>query len=149
MTETIDATPAGSSDFATLTGDQEMYRDTAARFARQVFPIPQLREAYGQPPSPEYLRRTGELGWYAGFVAESAGGGSVSGQPILDAVVLADVLGRSLQPAPVVATCPGSYAIEAWGADDIRPCCRAWHPVRRPPRPCLPTHRIAGIAEAR
>lgn len=121
MTATVENTEHGDADsFAALTDDQEMFRDAAARFARELFAISHLRAAYGHGPTKEYTAKTGELGWYAPFVAAEHGGGAVSSRPILDAVVLADVLGRTLQPAPVMSADVSAHLISAGAAAGVQ-----------------------------
>ena len=53
---------------------------------------------------PALLGEAGELGWFALFVPEEFGGGSVSGSPLRDAVIVAEERGRFVQPGPFVAT---------------------------------------------
>lgn len=114
MTSRIPGSSNGASSSVLLSPDQELFRDTAERFTRKEFPIERVREALGRPLGRDYLRQTGELGWYAPFVPEDFGGGSVSAEPVLDAVLLAEVLGRSLQPSP--------FAVSNCAADLIATC---------------------------
>jgi alkylation response protein AidB-like acyl-CoA dehydrogenase len=87
-----------------LTDDQELLRETAARFIAANCPIPAVRELAdsdtGLPV--DYLAQTAELGWYAMLVGEHLGGGSVSGDGLRDAAIIAEERGRRLQPGPFV-----------------------------------------------
>ena len=58
-----------------------------------------------------------ELGWASMMVPESAGGGSVTGQPLVDLAVLAGELGRVLHPAPFLPTNVVADAMVQAGAD--------------------------------
>jgi alkylation response protein AidB-like acyl-CoA dehydrogenase len=99
-----------------VTTDQHIFRDSARRFIRDNAPIAALRARLGQPATPDYLRATGSLGWYAPFVPEEFGGGSVSGHAVLDAVMLAEVLGAALQPAPAITMHVTARAIARSGS---------------------------------
>jgi alkylation response protein AidB-like acyl-CoA dehydrogenase len=75
---------------------------------------------------PRILRDAGELGWYALFVPEEFGGGSVSGVPMLDAVIVAEERGRSVQPGPFVATNVVAFALAEAGERQQQ---EAWLPL--------------------
>ncbi|MGD9795556.1 MAG: acyl-CoA dehydrogenase family protein [Acidimicrobiia bacterium] len=103
-----------------LTDEQRLFRAVAERFAHDAMPISNIRGRLGQPPSPEYLQRTGELGWYAAFVPTDLGGGSVSGRSVIDAAVLAEVQGAHLQPAPTVTAHLFARAVAMFGDQQTR-----------------------------
>ncbi len=87
-----------------LSSDQELLRDTAARFIDATCPLPVVRQLIGSKtglPS-DYLRGAGELGWFAMLVPEEDGGGSVSGEGLRDLAIIAEERGRTLQPGPFV-----------------------------------------------
>ncbi|WP_181781680.1 acyl-CoA dehydrogenase family protein [Pseudonocardia pini] len=87
------------------TDDQALLLDTSARFVDDVLPIEAVRAfADGAPLDPGYVSAAAELGWFAMFVAEELGGGSVSGDPVADAVLLGQLRGGRLQPEPFAAT---------------------------------------------
>ncbi len=65
---------------------------------------------------PALLHEAGELGWFALFVPEEFGGGSVSGSPLRDAVIVAEERGRFVQPGPFVATNVVAHAIARDGS---------------------------------
>jgi alkylation response protein AidB-like acyl-CoA dehydrogenase len=98
-----------------LSNEQQMIRDVAQRFCAAEMPISKIRARLGQGPTDEYVRRTGELGWYAPFIPTQAGGGSVSGEPVVDAALLAEVHGEHLQPAPSITTHLFAHAVSQFG----------------------------------
>ena len=89
-----------------LSDDQELFRETTARFIDSRCPLPEARRLADEPVAhdPAVTRDAGELGWFALFVPEEFGGGSVSGSPVRDAVIVAEERGRFVQPGPFVAT---------------------------------------------
>ncbi len=89
-----------------LSDDQELFRETTARFIDARCPIPRVRELAEHPVAhdPALLGEAGELGWFALFVPEEHGGGTVSGSSLRDAVIVAEERGRFVQPGPFVAT---------------------------------------------
>jgi len=88
-----------------LSDDQELFRETTARFIDARCPIPRVRELADTAVAhdPALLREAGELGWFALFVPEEYGGGTVSGSAVRDAVIVAEERGRLVQPGPFVA----------------------------------------------
>src|SRR5579862_2692674 len=86
-----------------LTADQESLRQTTDRFLSDRVPVGQLRE-HAAGYEDDYWRQGAELGWTSLLVSEEAGGGSVSGQPLVDATLLAYEFGRHAAPGPFI-TC--------------------------------------------
>ena len=68
-----------------LSDDQELFRETTTRFIEARCPLPRVRELADTPVAhdPGVLADAGDLGWFALFVPEEFGGGSVSGSPII------------------------------------------------------------------
>jgi alkylation response protein AidB-like acyl-CoA dehydrogenase len=87
-----------------LTDDQELLRETSAKFIAASCPLTRVRELAETDTGmdPDYLRQTAELGWYAMLVPEEHGGGSISGDGVSDAAIVAEERGRMLQPGPFV-----------------------------------------------
>jgi len=87
-----------------LTDDQELLRSTAAKFIEEVCPLQTVRELIDDETglAPGYMSRAGELGWFAMLVPEELGGGSISGEGLSDAALIAEERGRALQPGPFV-----------------------------------------------
>lgn len=114
-----------------LSSDQELLRETAARFIDATCPLPVVRELIGSEtglPS-DYLRRAGELGWFAMLVPKELGGGSVSGEGLCDLAIIAEERGRALQPGPFVCMNVVAAALGAAGSPQQRtellpPICR-------------------------
>jgi alkylation response protein AidB-like acyl-CoA dehydrogenase len=110
-----------------LSEDQHLFRETTARFIEARCPIGTVRAMADDPQlrDPTLLRDAGELGWFALFIPEEFGGGSVSGTPIQDAVIVAEERGRTVQPGPFVATNVVSFAIANGGSQHQK---EAWLP---------------------
>jgi alkylation response protein AidB-like acyl-CoA dehydrogenase len=100
-----------------LSDDQELFRETTARFIDARCPIPRVRELADTAVAhdPALLGEAGELGWFALFVPEEHGGGTVSGSAVRDAVIVAEERGRFVQPGPFVATNVVAFALAREG----------------------------------
>jgi alkylation response protein AidB-like acyl-CoA dehydrogenase len=105
-----------------LSTDQQVLVDAATRFAEDTFPIAKLRErAFDDAAfAAAYRRQAGELGWFSLVVPEEQGGGSVSGNGVLDAALVAYTRGRLLQPVGFVGANVVAYAIATAGTDAQR-----------------------------
>lgn len=89
-----------------LSADQELLRETTARFLAVEMPIPSVRELIERDDGFDrgWWQKGAELGWTSMLVPASAGGGSVSAAPLLDAAIIAEELGRALAPGPFLPT---------------------------------------------
>jgi alkylation response protein AidB-like acyl-CoA dehydrogenase len=98
--------------------DQKMIMESSARLMDQLCPLTQVRAgAYGDAEfALAYRRRASELGWFSMLVPEQLGGGSVSGNGVLDAALIAFERGRRLQPASFVGTNVVAYALARAGS---------------------------------
>ena len=87
-----------------LTSDQELFRDTTARFLTQHVPLAQQRKDRHNPAGfdPAYWTGGAELGWTMLTVDEADGGGSVSGRGVCDLALIAYEFGRHAAPGPLV-----------------------------------------------
>ena len=87
-----------------LSSEQELLRETTARFIESTCPLPTVRQLIESDTGlPEgYFRAAGELGWFALLVPEEHEGGSVSGQGLCDLAIISEERGRALQPGPFV-----------------------------------------------
>lgn len=105
-----------------LTDDQELLRDTAVRFMDSACPLEAVRQMVGDKTDmpPGYLREAAELGWFSLLVPPDHGGGSVSGDGLRDAAVVAEERGRHLQPGPFVPMNVVAGALAAAGSDEQR-----------------------------
>jgi alkylation response protein AidB-like acyl-CoA dehydrogenase len=105
-----------------LSTDEQVFVDTSARFIADVCPLPRVRE---RPYDDEafasaYRKQAGELGWYSLLVPEELGGGSVSGDGVFDAALVAYTRGRWLQPGPFVATNVVAHGLAVAGSAQQR-----------------------------
>ncbi|HEX5585884.1 MAG TPA: acyl-CoA dehydrogenase family protein [Acidimicrobiia bacterium] len=105
-----------------LSNDQELLRDTTARFIESVCPLTAVRELGGSksPEGADYRRQAAELGWFALLVPEELGGGTVSGNGVADAAIVAEERGRGLQPGAFVASNSVALGLALEGSDEQR-----------------------------
>jgi alkylation response protein AidB-like acyl-CoA dehydrogenase len=92
-----------------LTADQEFFRETTAKFLAEQMPIDRLRWLGENRATPEaaqaeadFWQRGADLGWSALLVGEGAGGGSISGNGVIDLSLIAYEFGRHAAPGPLV-----------------------------------------------
>jgi alkylation response protein AidB-like acyl-CoA dehydrogenase len=87
-----------------LTSDQDMIRDTTARFLSDRAPLAKLRKLRDDPVGfdPDYWTSGAELGWTMLLVSEEDGGGSVSGNGGVDLSLIAYEFGKHAAPGPLV-----------------------------------------------
>lgn len=102
--------------------DQELLRETTRRFLDKHQSLAALRPVL---EAEEVVDRAGwragaELGWTAMLVPEDVGGGSITSQPLVDLLVLAEELGRVLHPGPFVPANVVADAIARSGSDAQR-----------------------------
>jgi alkylation response protein AidB-like acyl-CoA dehydrogenase len=85
-----------------LTEDQQFFRETTGRFIASTSPREVVRELHHTPDGFDRgrWRQAAELGWATMLVPEDHGGGSVSGEPLADAVIVAEEMGAQLTPGP-------------------------------------------------
>jgi alkylation response protein AidB-like acyl-CoA dehydrogenase len=96
-----------------LTDEQEMLRDATERFIQDsggLVGVRQLAEGGDDIKHPD-LGKAADLGWFAMLVPEEQGGGSVSGQGLLDAAIVAEERGRFVLPGAFVPTNVVAYAL--------------------------------------
>lgn len=101
-----------------LSSDQEFFRDTTAKFLGHHVPSVKLRGLRDDPAGfeAEYWRRGAELGWTSLLVDEAHGGGSLSGDGLIDLTVVAHEFGRTAAPGPLVSTNVVAGALSRHGA---------------------------------
>lgn len=89
-----------------LSEDQELLRATTRKVLEDRAPVSRVRELFGNPEGFDRTTWRGgaDLGWYGMFVPEELGGGCVSGNPLVDACLVAEEMGRMLHPGPALAT---------------------------------------------
>jgi len=101
-----------------LSEDQALFRDTTVAFIEAELPLDKTRELHDDPCGYDrgWLRKSAGLGWYSTLVPEQHGGGSVSGNGLLDAAIVAEQLGRFVQPGPFITMNVAAGAIAAHGS---------------------------------
>lgn len=102
-----------------VTSDQEVFRETTARFLENVVPVAEVRRLRDDPAGFEfdYWRRGAELGWTSVLVDEERGGGSISGEGLVDLGVIAYEFGRHAAPGPLITTNLVAAALDDAGGD--------------------------------
>src|SRR3954451_4366238 len=87
-----------------LQADQELFVETTRRFLESESPLTEVRALYEDPVGfdRDFWRRGAELGWTTMLVPEHLGGGSVSGDGLLDLVLVAEERGRLGAPGPLL-----------------------------------------------
>ena len=87
-----------------LQGDQELFVETTRRFLEAESPLTEVRALYDDPVGfdRDFWRRGAELGWTTMLVPDHLGGGSVSGDGLLDLVLVAEEMGRLVAPGPLL-----------------------------------------------
>ncbi len=105
-----------------LSSDQELLRQTAARFIDSACPLSTVRQLLGGPTDlpTDYLQCAGRLGWFAMLAPEEYGGGSVSGDGLRDLAIIAEQRGRALQPGPFVCMNIVAAALSGSGTPEQR-----------------------------
>src|SRR5215471_1712260 len=106
-----------------LTADQELLAETTRRFLESECPITEVRRLHDEAVDGfdrEYWRKGCELGWTAMLVPEADGGGSVSGEGLLDLVLVAEEMGRLVSPGPLVPVNVVADAVSRRGTAEQR-----------------------------
>ncbi len=88
-----------------LTSDQELLRDTTARFLSDRVSLAHQRKVLRHDPAgfdPAYWSQGCELGWTMLLASEEDGGGSVSGRGAVDLALIAYEFGKNAAPGPLV-----------------------------------------------
>jgi alkylation response protein AidB-like acyl-CoA dehydrogenase len=105
-----------------LSEDQRLLHDATQDFIKANLPLDGVRrliDTAGELHS-SYRPKAAELGWFAFLAPEELGGGGVSGDGLLDAVILAELRGRYLQPGSFVDTNVTVAALAAAGSAEQR-----------------------------
>jgi alkylation response protein AidB-like acyl-CoA dehydrogenase len=98
-----------------VSADQEFFRDTTGRFLEQEVPVGEVRRLRDDPAGydDKYWRRGAELGWTSLLVSEDAGGGTISGEGVVDLTLIAHEFGRHAAPGPLLPTNVVASALSA------------------------------------
>jgi alkylation response protein AidB-like acyl-CoA dehydrogenase len=105
-------------DFA-FNDDQALLRATTRRFLTDHQPLARVRQRLEEPDvfEADLWRQGAALGWTAMLVTPELDGGSVTTQPLVDLVVLAEELGRALNPGPLVPCNVVADAVTRFGSE--------------------------------
>lgn len=105
-----------------LSDDQKLFHETTRRFIESELPLTEVRRLHDDPAGYDrsWLQQAAELGWFAGLVPEEYGGGSISGDGVLDMAIVAEEIGRFVQPAPFIPMNVVAAAIAECGTDEQR-----------------------------
>ena len=104
------------------TQDRELLRETTARFVEKYDSLAHVREHWEDARAfdADAWRQGADLGWTAMLASENHGGGSVTGEGLLDLVGIATELGRFLHPAPFLPTNVVAFAISEFGSEELK-----------------------------
>ncbi len=107
---------------ADATEDQRALLEVSSRFIEDVCPLRAVRDGAWKDAAfaAAYRRQAAELGWFSMLVPESLGGGSVSGNGVLDAALIASRRGAVLQPGSFVGTNVVAAVIATAGSDRLK-----------------------------
>lgn len=103
-----------------LTSDQELLRDTTARFLADHVSLATQRKLLRNDPNgfePGYWPQGAELGWTMLLASEEDGGGSVSGRGAVDLALIAYEFGKHSAPGPLVDCNVAVLALSGQGGD--------------------------------
>jgi alkylation response protein AidB-like acyl-CoA dehydrogenase len=102
--------------------DQELLRDSVRRLLQRDAPSAELRRLLDTDTgfNEALWRRAAELGTLSMLVPAEFGGGSLTGQGLVDAVLLAEEWGRALAPGPFVSTQVALAALSTFGSSEQR-----------------------------
>lgn len=100
--------------------DQELFEETTRRFLESEAPLSKARSLAGTKSGfePAYWRRGADLGWTSLVVPEEAGGGSISGQGVIDIVLLAQQFGLHVAPGPLLPSNVVAAALGRWAPEE-------------------------------
>jgi alkylation response protein AidB-like acyl-CoA dehydrogenase len=107
---------------ASLSDDQEFFRETTERFLTEHASPDALREGRDDPAgfSRDYWRRGAELGWTSLLVDEAHGGGTISGAGLVDLSLVAYEFGQHAAPGPLLGTNVVAAALHAAGGQGVQ-----------------------------
>ncbi len=105
-----------------LTPEQRLLVDASAQHIDRMCPLELARHGASADDDAlsGYRRAAANLGWYSFLVPAELGGGTVSGDGVRDAALIAYHRGRALQPDPFVGTNVVAAAIATAGSEQQR-----------------------------
>ena len=105
-----------------LTDDQQFFQETTRKFLEQEAPLTTVRALADDPDGFDrgWWARGAELGWTSFLVPEADGGGSLSGEGVVDLAIVAEEMGRLVSPGPLVPTNVVADAVARGGSQALR-----------------------------
>jgi alkylation response protein AidB-like acyl-CoA dehydrogenase len=105
-----------------LTDDQQFFQETTRKFLEQEAPLTTVRALADEPDGFDraWWARGAELGWTSFLVPEDDGGGSLSGEGLVDLAIVAEEMGRLVSPGPLVPTNVVADAVARGGSASLR-----------------------------
>lgn len=105
-----------------LTDDQQFFQETTRKFLEQEAPLTSVRALADDPDGFDraWWARGAELGWTSFLVPEDDGGGSLSGEGVVDLAIVAEEMGRLVSPGPLVPTNVVADAVARGGSAELR-----------------------------
>ena len=105
-----------------VSDDQQFFQETTRKFLEQETPLTTVRALADDPAGFDraWWVRGAELGWTSLLVPEADGGGSLSGEGLLDLVIVAEEMGRLVAPGPLGPTNIVAAAVAAGGSSELR-----------------------------
>jgi alkylation response protein AidB-like acyl-CoA dehydrogenase len=102
-----------------LSSDQELFRETTGKLLDELVPVGELRRLRDDPDGFDggYWRRGADLGWTSLLVGEQHGGGSISGEGLVDLALVAYEFGRHAAPGPLAVTNIVAATLDESGGD--------------------------------
>jgi alkylation response protein AidB-like acyl-CoA dehydrogenase len=99
--------------------DQEFFQETTAKYLAERVPVDEIRRLRADPAGfdDEYWRGGADLGWTSLLLDEAHGGGTISGEGLVDLSLIAFEFGRHAAPGPLV---PANVVAAALAADGDR-----------------------------
>jgi alkylation response protein AidB-like acyl-CoA dehydrogenase len=105
-----------------LTEEQEFFRSSIRKFLEAETPLTVVRDLYEAPEGFDrgWWKQAAELGWTSLLVPAELGGGTLSGRPVADAVIVGEEMGRLVAPGPFLPVNVVAATIAAEGSDEQR-----------------------------
>jgi alkylation response protein AidB-like acyl-CoA dehydrogenase len=100
------------------TEDQELFEHATTRFLETHYAMTRVRTVAAEPSTfdGDTWRAAAQLGWTTLLVPEAAGGGSISGNGLVDLLIVAHGFGRHAAPGPLLGTNAVAAALGRWGS---------------------------------
>nr|MDT0663935.1 acyl-CoA dehydrogenase family protein [Micromonospora sp. DSM 115978] len=104
----------------TQTAEQDLFEATTAQFLTENYPPAHIRAlaAPGSSFDDPRWKQGAEFGWTSLLVPESLGGGSISGNGLVDLLSVAFQFGRHAAPGPLLGTNVVAAALARWGSPE-------------------------------